>query len=398
MTFNPQAPPVYKPTSQRVAAPPIYLPQQANNSSAQLKPAANFRTETRPTPPVYRPQQTSGQGVQRNPTANSGLKTQAMAGVYRVPQATPSLQPKASGSFRVETRPAPPVYQSQQNGESGVQPKTSPNVRVETHPVPPVYRPQSVGHHPSGKPTPSQNTRMAAIQPYTMVRAKGFEGKKSENGSYVTGINLSEMYVLPGKTVKRSYRTSEVVTIAKVDYEVWKPSFSVIEDCVASMEEIMHGKKLKYGAPELSEFRDISSKKRKRTFGDSDKRNRELGKETDLGEDADPGLLEGYVIARQGYKRDEERPQFHGAPVVAKDGDDDVTLEATAPESGPSSRCRVAPVYDMYSRGKRRKQSFKFAFKGEYGEDASVSVVKAITPLDPKVLEPPGSKMIVEFV
>lgn len=96
MTFNPKAPPVYKPTSQKVAAPSIYRPQQANHSSAQLKPAANFRTETRPAPPVYRPQQ-----FQRD------------------------LQPKA-GNLSVETRPAPPVYRPQQRGIPVAQRKSQP--------------------------------------------------------------------------------------------------------------------------------------------------------------------------------------------------------------------------------------------------------------------------------
>jgi hypothetical protein len=42
----------------------VYQPNQVNASSAQLKPANNFRLETRPVPDVYRPKQSATVGVQ----------------------------------------------------------------------------------------------------------------------------------------------------------------------------------------------------------------------------------------------------------------------------------------------------------------------------------------------
>jgi len=213
----------------------------------------------------------------------------------------------------------------------------------------------------------------------------------------VTGENLSEMYVIPGNVVGNSYRTNEVATILGIDYEVWKPNFNVIEDCVACMEEILHGKKLKYGAPGVSEYRDPVGNNKKRKFGDSDSENRKRGKLTDLGEDADPGISEGYVIARQGYARDEERPQFHGAGVVAQDGHDDITLEATAPELGPIGRNRVQPVYDMYQRGKKGRKSFKYTYQAEYGKDATVSVIKPVMKLPKGAIAPLNSGIVIDF-
>lgn len=410
MKIAPKAPPVYKPSAPTITAPPVYKPVQADNRGVQLKPANHFRTETRPAPPAYRPQQTANPTLQTKTAGNFRLETRPAPPVYR-PQdgANLTLQSKAHG-FQQGARTASPAYRMDDGANQIAQSRTS-CFRQHALSTPPVHGPQFVGcparaAAPAVAPRPVSTiphpVGMFTVQRYTLVRDGHFSGKKSQNGLYVTGENLSEIYVLPGANVERSYRTTEIATILKVDYEVWKPSLLVIEDCVAAMEEIMHGKKLKYGAPEVSEFRDLSSsgssKKRKITFGDSDKRSRELGKKTDLGEGADPGLLEGYVIARQGYKRDEELPQFHGAAVVAQDGQDDITLEATAPESGPSSRHRVAPVYDMYSRNKKHKKSFKHRYKAHYGSDASVSVVKAVTPLDPKVLAPQVSKMVVEFV
>ena len=94
MHIPPKAPPVYKPTPQRLAAPPVYRPNQFNAPGTQLKPATNFRLETLPAPPVYRPQLSSSAGV----------------------------QPKIAGSLRIEKRTAPPVYKPQSTAQN-LQPK-----------------------------------------------------------------------------------------------------------------------------------------------------------------------------------------------------------------------------------------------------------------------------------
>jgi hypothetical protein len=52
-----KAPPVYRPTPQRIAAAPlVYRPSQTGSLTAQLKPA-NIVPASRPAPPVYKPQQ-----------------------------------------------------------------------------------------------------------------------------------------------------------------------------------------------------------------------------------------------------------------------------------------------------------------------------------------------------
>lgn len=216
---------------------------------------------------------------------------------------------------------------------------------------------------------------------------------------------LPEMYVVPGSpAVERSYNTGRTRTILGVTYEVWQPSFLVIGDCVAAMEEIMHGKKLKYGSPDMSEYRDLLTKggkkpsKKRRMFGESDDDNRKRGKVSDMGEKAKPDLLQGYVIARQLTDRHLSLPQFHGAAVVAQDGDDNITLEATAPSSGSISPLRVAGVYDMY--GQLKDQSFKEEYAATYGVDASVSVVKAVKykgGLPKEVLDDPLSVKVVDY-
>src|SRR5690242_8748423 len=105
MGISPKAPPVYKPPLPRLAAPPVYRPNQGNGPSAQLKPANHFRLETRPAPSVYEPQQ-----------VQSGV------------------QPISASPFKLETRPAPPVYRPQEF-QSGVQSKPARTFALETHPV-----------------------------------------------------------------------------------------------------------------------------------------------------------------------------------------------------------------------------------------------------------------------
>jgi hypothetical protein len=236
----------------------------------------------------------------------------------------------------------------------------------------------------------------ATVQRFERVKEGKFSGKISENEVYVTGNGLSEMYALPGHAVESSRNTGEEATIRGVDYDIWVPSFEVIQDCVAAAEELMHGQKMKYGAPDLSMFRD--SAEDPRFFGESDARNRTLGMETNRSTAADPDLGEAFLIARQTYKRDEERPQFHGAPVVARDGGDYVTLESSAPLSGDISPDRVMPTYDMYGSNTRRRQTFKQQYQAEYGKDATVSVLEPSESLPEGATEDVDSMMVTEFV
>jgi hypothetical protein len=117
MNFNPTAPPVYKPTLQKVAEPRVYRPEQGQQPGVQLKQANNFRTETRPAPPVYRPQQSSKADMQLKPASN----------------------------FRLATRPTPPIYRPEQALNPRVQAKPSVQFRIATGLVPPACRPQQVG-------------------------------------------------------------------------------------------------------------------------------------------------------------------------------------------------------------------------------------------------------------
>ena len=354
-------------------APPVYRPQL---NAVQAKAASGARPNVPVAPPVYRPQALP-RVLQRKVVAGS---QQNVHGVLQQRKAPVAPQPH-------RPQPVPKVLQAKAPVVSSVNRPQAPSRNS-------VQR-QRAASLPHRGPTPPAQQK--TIQRYTVVNEHSYNWKVSENGVYVTGTNLSEVYVLAGHTVARSRRTAERVEIQNREYEVWVPKLSVIGDCVACMEEVMHGVKLKYGAPDLSEYRDIAPPDPK-LFGESDKDNRERGEKSDLGEKADPGLLEGYVIARQKFNTKAKRPQFHGAAVVAQDGNDDVTMEASAPLSGGISRSRVLPVYDMYNRGKKRKsQSFKASYKKEYGIDASVSVVKKAAKIPKGAEAPPKSLKVIDF-
>jgi hypothetical protein len=338
-----------------------------------------------PAPPVYRPQPVP-KVLQRKTVPGQTVAAQHSNNQQKILQRKAPVAPPA-----YRPQPAPKVLQARAPLAGSMkrgQPPASKSVQRQR----PASSPQR------NSPVPA---KQKVIQRYTPM-TKTFKGKQSENGRYVTGENLSEVYVLPGYgyTVERSINTGTLKNIEGVDYEVWVPKFDVIGDCVACMEELMHGVPLKYGAPGLSEYRDVPPKGLKRKeFGESDDDNRKRGKVTDKGEEAAPAILEGYVIARQQLNKKKALPQFHGAAVVAQDGHDDVTLEATAPDSGPIDEDRVKPVYDMYGREKGKDQSFKHAYQLAYGKDASVSVVKKVAKLPRKARAPKKSgAKVVEYV
>lgn len=118
MSIPPKAPPVYKPAATGVAAPSVYRPNQVNPPGVQLKSAKSFRLETRPAPPVYRPQQGD------KPTGQ-----QLASGVQR----------KSAISSKLETRPAPPIYRPQVTNSPGVQTKSANHFKSENCPAPLVY-------------------------------------------------------------------------------------------------------------------------------------------------------------------------------------------------------------------------------------------------------------------
>lgn len=83
-----------------------------------------------------------------------------------------------------------------------------------------------------------------------------------------------------------------------------------------------------------------------------------------------PELREAYFHQKKGKKR---HYGYHVADVVAKDGNDNITCEADAGDTG-----RTAPLFDMYETGSKRLDR---TFHGQMGNVGGYKTVKA-TRLD----------------
>ena len=88
----PKAPPIYKPNSPRVAGPPVYRPQ-TKQQVTQPKQANTFKLENRPAPPVYRPQQTRNVDVQPKVAGHIRQDAKAALPIYRPQHAAGSATP-----------------------------------------------------------------------------------------------------------------------------------------------------------------------------------------------------------------------------------------------------------------------------------------------------------------
>ena len=93
MNFNPKAPPVYKPVSRQAASS---VPQtRTHNATMQLKAAGNFRNETRPAPPAYRPFSNSQPMQPKRPGINGAHSQNQMKGVTPPRPYTPGVNTAA---------------------------------------------------------------------------------------------------------------------------------------------------------------------------------------------------------------------------------------------------------------------------------------------------------------
>ena len=128
MSVPPKAPPVYKPTPLSMAAPPVYQKREQ---------VTGYRGQQKP--PSYRPNQVQPAGVQMKSAKSFRLETRPAPPVYRPQQGQVGVQPKAAWSFKLETRPAPPVYRPNQANGPGAQLKQTNNCRLETRLASPVH-------------------------------------------------------------------------------------------------------------------------------------------------------------------------------------------------------------------------------------------------------------------
>jgi hypothetical protein len=182
-------------------------------------------------------------------------------------------------------------------------------------------------------------------------------------------------------------------------YEQYTPKEKAYNDCLHHTEEIMNRKRLSYGGGVYSR-----SALSKQAWGESDVGNLAVSKNVrtnftpQVGHNANPKVGQGYVttgmltdsMLKDGWNTKTGNP-FHAAPVVARDNNDTVTLEASAPtaDGGTHDPGRSADArYYMQTVGSKR-DSFHAQMEDSYtvGNDDRRKrfrpVTHVIEPKDP---------------
>jgi hypothetical protein len=238
----------------------------------------------------------------------------------------------------------PPVYHPERRG--AVQPKpaaVSPQPNRLSPPA--VFWPHSAPRHSPHNPNavsckPAHRT---AIQPYTTAGTRKF----SQNNHYVVdSANDTILYVRPGATAPQPgliVATGHTTNINGVHYNRYhyNPANNFVNDCLSFAENLARNTDANSAR---AEFRAVGDRPTgtSRLFGQSDDQNVDIaGGSWVQDESANPAIGEAYAIARTAVPGRGETP-YHVALVVAKDGSDNVTLEADA------SVVRAAPVFDIY--------------------------------------------------
>ncbi len=146
------------------------------------------------------------------------------------------------------------------------------------------------------------------------------------------------------------------------------PTKNFVNDCLGFAENVARGTDVDSNR---GEFRAVGDRPNgtDRLFGQSDRNNTDIANGSWAQDEfTDPGIGEAYGITRSVEPVRGETP-YHVAAVVAKDGSDNVTIEADASDVG-----RAVPIFDMYGTvppGKRKgaqKNSLTFyeTYEGTY--------------------------------
>jgi hypothetical protein len=162
------------------------------------KPVSKFRLESRPAPPVFQPNRGS---AQLKSAISFRLETRTAPPVYR-PQAR-ATQPKQSNSHRPESRPAPPVYRP----NAAVQQESQAGLGVEKRPAPAVYRPGIAGGSQVARRADQKNGK--AIQP-KFVPDEAFNSSSDRKKAFAL-LNAA-IDAMPGSNVAK-LRSSELVVV-----------------------------------------------------------------------------------------------------------------------------------------------------------------------------------------
>jgi hypothetical protein len=213
------------------------------------------------------------------------------------------------------------------------------------------------------------------VRPIQLYTEAGGE-KRSDNDQYVVfDDDSTKLYVAAGGDAPHPGRliipTGNSRDIAGFNYTAYHydPGLNFVNDCLSFAEGIIQGTGGASGRAELRANGDRPNGQ-DRLFGQSDQQNKSIAEGAwSMGQNADPGIGEAYGITRTRLPAIGETP-YHIAAVVAKDGVDNVTLEADADNEG-----QAAPVFDIYDTtpAGRRVNAESLTFEETYTTSYSPS-------------------------
>jgi hypothetical protein len=256
--------------------------------------------------------------------------------------------------------PAPPPIYYPGGRTHPAQPKATSVPAPPARPLPPPIvglrsapptRPVAAHHpvQPAGKAAqrpvlPASRIASPSVQRYTTAGTQ----KLSQNSHYIVdSASDTILYVRTGATAPQPaaliVANGTTTAIGGVNYAQYhyNPANAFVNDCLSFSENLARGTDANSGR---AEFRAVGDNPHgtDRLFGHSDAQNVSIaGGSWTQDEATDPAIGEAYAIARNALPAGGETP-YHVALVVAKDGTDNVTLEADA------SVVRAAPIFDMY--------------------------------------------------
>ena len=281
-------------------------------------------------------------------------------------------------SATVEKRPGPPAYRPQVNthlpihsvGAQSAQPAVQRWLHRPGLPPKAVQPTNSLS-----KPGKCRRIQTPSIQRYSQYTGPEFggPGKLSEGQNYFIPDGNTEMiYATAPPRNSIAHPTAGQITKGSKTYD---PYISTLffKDCLHTAEEIINGANLEdgFGGPGTGDFSKVSATGE--TFGVGESENIQVVRKNSLGNNANPGLGQAYVIVNTKWPKGVSSP-YHAAGVVAVDGNDRITLEVFAGTTHGVTRDQQG-TYAMYTTGTGSGDKFHEHWKARYFGHFSLTTV-----------------------
>lgn len=280
---------------------------------------------------------------------------------------TKTMQVKAPPVYRPQ--PAPRVLQAktQTKTQTDTQAKTA--LPFSRQMTPPFARPTA--HRPSVNTQP-------VVQRYSTQRIPELNAnaKVSTNEHYILYYD-DVVYIRNAATVPPNFVLDPRAAVDSFQYNgrlyrAYKYNGGKFyKDCLHTAEELINQRELAINVDTYSRSKALGEE-----FGRTKPENKQLALRVMQGrhpanQAADPGIGEAYAIVGTGSKRTEF--PYHAAAVVARDGNDTVTLEVCASSRDAANRNTEGQLM-MYEIG--GAQSFHNEYAEEYDKPITIVLVR----------------------